>query len=50
MVLAELEKFMPGCRVPSLAQGRLERDPMLLDEIRATVDASGLWPATEGTR
>jgi hypothetical protein len=48
MVLAELGKFH-GHDVEFLhwLQSRLERDPRLLDEIRATVDGSGLWPATE---
>ena len=51
MVLAELGKIHgEDAEFLHWLQSRLERDPMLLDEIRATVDASGLWPAaTERT-
>ena len=51
MVLAELGKIHgEDAEFLHWLQSRLERDPMLLHEIRATVDASGLWPATERTR
>jgi hypothetical protein len=50
MVLAELGKIHgEDAEFLHWLQSRLELDPTLLEEIRATVDASGLWPA-ERTR